>query len=132
MPFMQSVDNTFSVSKQPYSNQNNDLYGTQRGISQSTNKFIANILKDSYLEAVREISRVDPNLDFFNDNSNFYNEALYVKNYPYINENYHQYLVDSMKAKMEVLSQKNDVYIEGVNNIVTERQNDEIQNDYER
>ena len=33
---------------------------------------------------------------------------------------------------MEVLSQKNDVYIEGVNNIVTERQNDEIQNDYER
>ena len=76
MPFMQSVDNTFSVSKQPYSNQYNDLYGTQRGISQSTNKFIANILKDSYLEAVREISRVDPNLDFFNDNSNFYNEAL--------------------------------------------------------
>ena len=106
MPFMQSVDNTFSVSKQPYSNQYNDLYGTQRGISQSTNKFIANILKDSYLEAVREISRVDPNLDFFNDNSNFYNEALYVKNYPYINENYHQYLVDSMKAKMEVLSWK--------------------------
>ena len=132
MPFMQSVDNTFSVSKQPYSNQYNDLYGTQRGISQSTNTFIANILKDSYLEAVREISRVDPNLDFFNDNSNFYNEALYVKNYPYINENYHQYLVDSMKAKMEVLSQKNDVYIEGVNNIVTERQNDEIQTDYER
>ena len=64
--------------------------------------------------------------------SNYMNSNFNPKNYPYINENYHQYLVDSMKAKMEVLSQKNDVYIEGVNNIVTERQNDEIQNDYER
>ena len=37
-----------------------------------------------------------------------------MKNYPYINSKYHDYLLQSMEAKIAVLSKNNDMDIEGI------------------
>lgn len=113
LPFLQSVDNTVSVSKQPTTDEFLDLYGNRKIITQSTNFFLSTTLKDSYMEAVKEIARADANLSFLLQNGCVNDEYLYMKNYPYINSNYHDYLIQSMKAKMFVLSANNDLYIEG-------------------
>ena len=114
LPFLQSVNGMSSVSKQPKTNQFVDLKGQTKTVTQSTNAFLINILQESYMEAAREIARVDQNISFLVDDQYINNETLYMKNYPYINEYYHDYLLNSMQAKMQVLSQRNDLYIEGL------------------
>lgn len=114
LPFLQSIDNTVSVSKQPITDKFIDLYGNSKTIVQSTNSFLSTTLKDSYVEAVKEIARADANLSFLLQNECLNDEYLYMKNYPYINSNYHDYLIQSMKAKMSILSINNDLYIEGL------------------
>ena len=114
LPFLQNIDNTVSVSKQPVTNQFIDLHGNCKTISQSTNAFLATTLKDSYNESAREIARVDTNLSFLLQNEYINDEYLYMKNYPYIDAYYHDYLLESMKAKMAVLSANNDLYIDGI------------------
>ena len=114
LPFLSNINNTVSVAKQPLTNQFRDLYGNYKTISQSTNSFIANTLQESYMEAVKEIARADSNLSFLLQNDCLNNEYLYMKNYPYINSKYHDYLLQSMEAKMAVLSKNNDLDLEGI------------------
>lgn len=114
LPFLSNINNTVSVSKQPLTNQFRDLNGNYKTIPQSTNAFIASTLQESYMEAVKEIARADSSLSFLLQNEYLNNEYLYMKNYPYINSKYHDYLLQSMEAKMAVLSKNNDIDLEGI------------------
>lgn len=67
------------------------------------------------METAREIARNDPNINYLLDDNWINSRILYMKNYKYINEYYHDYLLKSMEAKMEVLSRKNNIYIDGLN-----------------
>lgn len=127
LPFLQSVNNVASVAYQPQSEQYIDLNNKVKTVPKSVNAFIANMLEESYVVATREIAKFDANLDFLLSPKYFNDETLYIKNYPYIDENYHEYLLKSMRAKIEVLSQKNGVYIEGAEygNISNEKENDD-------
>lgn len=115
LPFLQSVDNIVSIARQPVTNQYVDLYNRNYTIPQSHNAFLANILQESYMETAREIARNDPNINYLLDDNWINSRILYMKNYKYINEYYHDYLLKSMEAKMEVLSRKNNIYIDGLN-----------------
>lgn len=115
LPFFETRNGMASVSREPLSNQYTNLYGQNKTIVQSVNSFITNILEESYMESAREIARSDSNLEFLVNNENYYDETLYMKNWPYIKENYKDYLIQSMKAKMEVLSKQNNIYIDGLN-----------------
>lgn len=115
LPFLQSINNTVSIARQPESDIYKSLNGDQKRVPASVNSFLANMLEDSYMNAVREIARNDPALGFLLTQECFYNETLYTKNYPYIDSKYHEYLLKSMAAKMGVLSQKNNIYIDGIN-----------------
>ena len=115
LPFMQNVNNIVSVARQPESNIYNSLSGNQKQIPVSVNAFLANMLEDSYMNVAREIARADSNLAFLLTEECFNDETLYMKNYPYINQNYREYLLKSMEAKMGVLSQRNGIYVDGIN-----------------
>lgn len=114
LPFLQNINNTVSVAKQPLTDQFKDLKGNYKTIPQSTNSFISCTLQESYMEAVKEIARSDTNLSFLLQNDCLNNEYLYMRNYPYINSKYHDYLLQSMEAKMAILSKNNDIDIEGI------------------
>ena len=116
LPFFQKIGGVASIASQPKTSMYQNLYGQTREISQSVNSFITNILEESYMEASREIARSDANLNFLLTQESYYNERLYMNNLPYIKENYHDYLIESMKAKMKVLSIKNDIFIDGISN----------------
>lgn len=114
LPFLQNINNTVSIAKQPLTNQFRDLHGNYKTIPQSTNSFISSTLQESYMEAVKEIARADANLSFLLQNDCVNNEYLYMKNYPYINSRYHDYLLQSMEAKIAVLSRNNDMDLAGI------------------
>ena len=114
LPFLQSIDNTISIAAEPLSNQFTGLDGKIKILGKSTNSFISNILRESYIGAVQEIAANDENLSFLLQNDNIENQYLYLRNYNYVNHNYHDYLLSSMKAKMGYLSIKNNVYIDGI------------------
>ena len=131
-PFLQNIDNTFSVSSQPVTNKFKCLDGRSKIVAKSTNSFLANILRDSYIEAAKEIARSDANLSFLLQEQNISNEALYVNNYDYIDHYYHDYLLNSMKAKMDYLSTKNNLYIEGLHKEISQNNQRSNIQDYER
>lgn len=114
LPFLQNIDNAVSVAEQPITDQFVDLYGRRKTIDQSANAFLATALKDSYIETAREIARCDPNLAFLLQKEHINDEILYVRNYPYINQNYHDYLLKSTEAKLVALSAKNHLSIDGI------------------
>lgn len=114
LPFLKNEQNIATVAYQPISDRYVGLQGQVKQIPQSVNAFIANMLEESYMEAVREIARVDRNLNFLFDENNYNNETLYIQNYPYISNTNQAYLLRSMKAKLEVLSRKNNISLEGI------------------
>ena len=114
LPFLKNEQNIATVAYQPPSDQYIGLQGQVKQIPQSVNAFITNMLEESYMEAVREIARVDNNLSFLFDSNNYNNETLYVQNYPYISQTNQAYLLSSMKAKLEVLSRNNNIAIDGL------------------
>lgn len=114
LPFLKNEHGIASIAYQPTTNQFINLQGQAKQIPQSVNAFIANMLQESYINAVREIARVDSNLSFLFNENNYNNETLYIQNYPYILENYQEYLLSSMKAKLEVLSRCNNIEIDGI------------------
>ena len=114
LPFLQNIDNTVSISKQPSTNQFKDLYGNYKTIAQSTNSFLSMTLKESYMEAAKEIARADTDLSFLLQDEWINDEYLYMKNYPYINSKYHDYLIQSMEAKMAILAINNNLYIDRI------------------
>ena len=130
LPFLLNIDNMVSASRQPLTNQFDDLYGNYKTIPQSTNSFLSMTLKESYMEAAKEIARADTDLSFLLQNECINDEYLYMKNYPYINSKYHDYLIQSMEAKMAILAKNNDLYIDGIpkqyqQNIVKEEKNNQ-------
>ena len=130
LPFLLNIDNMVSASRQPLTNQFEDLYGNYKTIPQSTNSFLSMTLKESYMEAAKEIARADTDLSFLLQNECINDEYLYMKNYPYINSKYHDYLIQSMEAKMAILAKNNDLYIDGIpkqyqQNIVKEEKNNQ-------
>ena len=130
LPFLLNIDKTVSVSRQPLTNQFEDLYGNYKKIAQSTNSFLSMTLKESYMEATKEIARADSDLSFLLQDECINNEYLYMKNYPYINSKYHNYLIQSMEAKMAILAKNNDLYIDGIpqqyqQNTVNEERNNQ-------
>ena len=132
LPFLQSINNTFSVSSQPVTDQFMCLDGRTRTIAKSKNSFLANILSDSYIGVAKEIARSDANLSFLLHEQNINNEALYVSNYDYINYFYHDYLLNSMKAKMAYLCAQNNQYIEGLHQETLQNNARNIEQYYER
>lgn len=71
-------------------------------------------LKESYMEAAKEIARADTDLSFLLQDEWINDEYLYMKNYPYINSKYHDYLIQSMEAKMAILAINNNLYIDRI------------------
>lgn len=114
LPFLKNIQNIASIAYQPITDQYRNLQGQTRQIPQSVNAFIVNILEEAYMESVREIARADNNLSFLFEQDNYYNETLYMQNYPYISYNYAEYLLNSMKAKMEILARNNGIEIDGL------------------
>ena len=114
LPFLKTSQGLASVGYQPITNQYISLQGQTKQIPQSVNAFITNMLQESYMNAAQEIARVDSNLGFLLDENNYNNETLYMQNYPYISANYQEYLLSSMKAKLEVLSRYNNIEIDGL------------------
>lgn len=114
-PFLKNEQNIASTANQPLTNLYTNLYGQTTQIPQSVNSFITNMLQEAYMEAAREIARADKNLDFLLDPNYYNNETLYVQNYPYISHCYNDYLLNSMKAKLEILSRSNHIEIDGLN-----------------
>ncbi len=113
-PFYQNVENLAGLTYQPMIGQYTDLRGHQKFISQSTNSILTTILQESYIDTVRQIATCDPNLSYLLE-QNFINDNLaYMNSYPYIDSNYHEYLIESMKAKMQVLAERNRIYIDGL------------------
>lgn len=125
LPFFQSVNNVASVAYQPQSNQYADLNGQIKTVPKSVNSFMTNMLEESYVAAAREIAKSDSKLSFLLSSEYYNDETLYMRNYAYIDENYHEYLLKSIQAKMEVLSKRNGIYIEGIeyNNMPKEKEN---------
>lgn len=115
LPFLKSEQGIATVAYEPPTNQYVGLNGQTKQIPQSVNAFITNILQESYMEAAREIARVDNNLTFLLDPSNYSQETLYMQNYPYILETNGDYLLKSIKAKLDFLATKNHISIEGLN-----------------
>ena len=114
LPFIKSKQGIASVASQPTTNQYVGLQRQTKQIPQSVNAFITNMLEESYMEAAREIARSDSNLSFLLDPNYYNNETLYVQNYPYISQYYSEYLLNSMKAKLEFLSKNNNIEIDGL------------------
>lgn len=114
LPFLQSVNNIASVAYQPKSNQYQNLNSQMKTIPKSVNAFMTSMLEESYIASAREIAKADSNLNFLLSPEYFNDETLYIKNYPYIDDRYHEYLLKSMQAKMEVLSRKNGIYVDGI------------------
>ena len=112
LPFLQKLNDFSSISREPLSNIYTCLNGKKIQVAKSTNSFLSILLRDSYNATVNEIARNDPKIAVFSQGK--YNEILGIKYFPYINRKYHDYLINSMKAKMQVLSRKNDLYIEGL------------------
>lgn len=131
LSFLQDVNNTVSVAYQPKSNQYVGLNDQITTISKSVNAFITNMLEESYVATTREIAKSDLNLSFLLSPEYYNDETLYMKHYAYIDENYHEYLLKSIEAKMKVLSYKNGIYIDGIeyNNISSEKEDN---NSYDR
>ena len=130
LPFLLNIDNMVSASRQPLTNQFEDLYGNYKTIPQSTNSFLSMTLKESYMEAAKEIARADTDLSFLLQNECINDEYLYMKNYPYINSKYHNYLIQSMETKLAILAKNNDLYIDGIpqqyqQNTVNEERNNQ-------
>ena len=84
-PFMQQFENMFSMARQVNGNELYiDLKGNTKEIANSNNSYIAEILQDSYTEAVRDIAKRDPKLSFLLNDNNKNNYNLYVQNYRYM------------------------------------------------
>jgi len=113
-PFIQQFENTFSVIRQPENDNYEDLKGNRIRLISTANNFISQILQDSYTETVQDIAKMDPNLRFLLKDSNRNNYNLYIENYPYINSNYHDKLINSMETNMKVLAHNNNITIKGV------------------
>ena len=114
LPFIKSEQDIVSIASQPTTNQYLGLQGQIKQIPQSVNAFITNMLQESYIEVAREIARADSNLSFLLEPNYYNNETLYVQYYPYIFQNYNEYLLNSMKAKLEFLSRNNNIEIDGL------------------
>ena len=113
-PFMESLGG-ISYSKEPISEIFYRLNGLAEPIDKSYNTYIARIIKESYMETVKEIATLDYNLAFLLDSENYNNELVYMQNYPYINSKYHVLLINSMEQKMIYLCTKNRIVIKGIN-----------------
>lgn len=113
-PFMESSD-VMSYARQPISSTFYNLDGSTYQISQSANRYISTIIKESYMAAVREIISVEPELQFLLQPEYYNDEMWYMKNYAAIDSRYHAFLVNSMEAKMRNLCMYNGVVIKGIN-----------------
>ncbi len=114
LPFLPKLNEISSFSTEPLSKDFMHLNGQHSVIAKSANSVLTAILRESYCESVKEISRIDPNLSFLQRKP--FDEITAIKNFQYIDQNYHSYLFESMKAKMQFLSQKNNFYIDGLYN----------------
>ena len=114
LPFLQKLNKVSSISAEPLSNIFTHLNGQQSSIVKSTNSVLTAVLRESYCESVKEISRNDPKLSFLLAEP--FDEITAIKNFYYIDQNYHNYLFESMKAKMQFLSQRNQLYVDGLFN----------------
>ena len=101
MPFLPKLNENSSVSAEPLSKVFTHLNGQHSVIAKSANS-----------ESVKDISRNDPKLNFLLTEP--FDEITAIKNFQYIDYNYHNYLFESIKAKMQLLSQKNQIYIDGL------------------
>lgn len=113
-PFMPQIDG-IAIARQPTTQIFNNLDGTQSPILQSANKFISTSIIQSYMQVVKQIAEVDPELSFLLKPENINNEMLYVHNYQYISYYYNEYFVNSMEYNMKTLSQINNFQIQGIN-----------------
>ena len=127
-PFMQQYGDIFAVSRQPVTNNFVDQNGYSSKIPQSTNAFIANVIQSSYTQTVRDIALKDPKLEFLLEDKNVNDYNLYILNYPYINSLYHEDLINNMEDYMAMLSDKNDVFINGISNNIPEQNRTDNQN----
>lgn len=113
-PFVQQFDDMYSIVRQVESENYMDLKGNRFELAKSTNTFIAQILEDSYKEAVQDIAKKDPRIGFLLEDTNKNNYNLYVQSYPYINAKYHNELINSMETNMKILAHNNNVVIKGI------------------
>ena len=112
LPFLPKLNENSSVSAEPLSKVFTHLNGQHSVIAKSANSVLTAVLRESYCESVKDISRNDPKLNFLLTEP--FDEITAIKNFQYIDYNYHNYLFESIKAKMQLLSQKNQIYIDGL------------------
>lgn len=81
----------------------------------SHSQMVSLALESSYMEAVKEIARQDNKLSFLLSQDYSNDSKLFIQNLPYLDSNYHNYLINSMANKLEYLSYTNSITIRGIN-----------------
>ena len=127
-PFMQQVEDTYSVVRQTNNGEYINLKGEKKIISNSNNTYIAQILQDSYTETVQDIAKKDPNISFLLDSKNDNNYYLYMRNYRYINAHHHSDLINLMESKMKILAANNNIEIKGISSNIKEGEKEQKEN----
>ena len=118
LPFLKRFNHITSFAKTPSKDRFINLNGEHLRYGESANSLISEILRDSYQEAFLEIARRDKKLSeeklSMMANGTYSIEKISAKNIPYVLSEYKTYLLESMKAKMQILSAKNNFEIAGI------------------
>lgn len=80
----------------------------------SHSQMVSLALESSYMETVKEIARQDNQLGFLLSPDYSNDSKLFIQNLPYLDSNYHNYLINSMANKLEYLSYTNSITIRGI------------------
>ena len=94
--------------------------------AKSHNKMVALALENSYMEATKEIARQDSQLSFLLSPDYSNDTKLFIQNLPYLDSNYHNYLINSMASKLEYLSYTNAITIKGIDPLKSQYANEYI------
>ncbi len=113
-PFANRINSFLTYGFEPQVNQFTKLDGTTQNAG-SHNKLVALALEDSYMSAAKEIAKQDENIKFLLDPNYANDPILFVQNFPYLESNYHNYLISSMQSKLQYLCYQNAIEINNIN-----------------
>ncbi len=112
-PFGNQINQYMTYGFEPQVNYFTKLNGSKINAN-SHNKMISLALEDSYMESAKEIAKQDSKLDFLLSPDYSNDSKLFIQNLPYLESNYHNYLINSMANKLKQLSYINGLKMRGI------------------
>ena len=124
-PFCNPINEYMTYGFEPQVDNFTGLDG-KKNDAKSHNKMVALALENSYMEATKEIARQDSQLSFLLSPDYSNDTKLFIQNLPYLDSNYHNYLINSMASKLEYLSYTNAITIKGIDPLKSQYANEYI------